>query len=99
MNSKHRKHGWAFWLIVALIGLPVLYVASFGPTCWWLSRELHVSGGLYVLSRPEGARIVSESYWPIGWLAIHGPPSIGRALGWYGGLRDPKVYVPVMCPA
>lgn len=27
-------------LIAALIGLPVLYVASFGPACWLVDRDL-----------------------------------------------------------
>lgn len=33
---KHRPL-WPL-LTAALIGLPVLYVASFGPACWWASR-------------------------------------------------------------
>ena len=29
-----KKPGWVFWTTVVLVGVPVLYVASFGPACW-----------------------------------------------------------------
>lgn len=41
----HRKHGWPFWITAAVVALPLLYVASFGPACWisdnyeWPRRE------------------------------------------------------------
>ena len=31
--SDERKPLWP-WIVALLIGLPVLYVASFGPACW-----------------------------------------------------------------
>ena len=34
MNYSRKKPGWAFGATVALIGVPVLYVVSFGPACW-----------------------------------------------------------------
>jgi hypothetical protein len=34
----NRHERWAKWTLVATIALPVLYVASFGPTCWLYSR-------------------------------------------------------------
>jgi len=33
----NRKERWAKWMLATTIGLPVLYVASIGPACWWLS--------------------------------------------------------------
>lgn len=30
----NRRERCAKWTLVAVIGLPVLYVASFGPACW-----------------------------------------------------------------
>lgn len=35
MNERTR-HGWLFWLSVALVVLPVLYVLSIGPAFWVL---------------------------------------------------------------
>lgn len=35
----NRRERWAKWaLTVAIVGMPVLYVASFGPACWVTSR-------------------------------------------------------------
>ena len=42
--DDRRKHGWAFWLTLALIALPVLYIASFGPACWWFHGDINVGG-------------------------------------------------------
>src|SRR5262245_30934432 len=36
MDAKPRRL-WP-WIVVALIGLPALYVASFGPACWMANR-------------------------------------------------------------
>ena len=33
MSDDRKKPIWP-WIAVLLIGLPVLYVASFGPACW-----------------------------------------------------------------
>jgi hypothetical protein len=33
MTEDRQKPVWA-WIVALLIGLPVLYVASFGPACW-----------------------------------------------------------------
>ncbi len=33
MTSDHKKSIWP-WISALLIGLPLLYVASFGPACW-----------------------------------------------------------------
>lgn len=40
MNSDRRKPGVAFWATVAVVGLPLLYVASFGPACWLARMEV-----------------------------------------------------------
>jgi len=34
----NRRERWAKWTLVAAVTLPVLYIASFGPTCWIASR-------------------------------------------------------------
>ena len=38
MSDDRKKPGVAFWATVALVGLPILYVLSFGPVCWITSR-------------------------------------------------------------
>ena len=34
MDESRKKPGWVFWTTVVPVGLPVLYVLSFGPACW-----------------------------------------------------------------
>ena len=35
----NRRERWAKWTLVAVVGLPVLYVVSFGPACWAVDGE------------------------------------------------------------
>jgi hypothetical protein len=37
MGEKRKKPVWP-WIVALLIGLPVLYVVSFGPACWLTDR-------------------------------------------------------------
>ena len=39
MSEERKPHVWP-WITALLIGLPVSYVASFGPACWLLSGDL-----------------------------------------------------------
>ena len=59
----NRRERWAKWTLAVIAGLPVLYVASFGPACWWLSEPVQLSDN-FVLA--------PEVYLPIGWLAFDG---------------------------
>ena len=34
MGDERKKAGVWPWIVGLLVGLPVLYVASFGPACW-----------------------------------------------------------------
>jgi hypothetical protein len=43
------------WIVTALVGLPVLYVVSFGPACWICERL------------EKGTRAVSVAYRPVIW--------------------------------
>jgi len=36
-EERKKTHVW-HWAAALLIGLPVLYIASFGPACWIVSR-------------------------------------------------------------
>jgi hypothetical protein len=44
MSDNCRKSVWP-WIVALLIGLPVLYVASFGPACWLCDRD-HIPDGM-----------------------------------------------------
>jgi hypothetical protein len=74
---KRRSH--RFW-ITAVALLPVLYIASFGPACWWLSPKSAVSGGIAI-------RQVPCIYWPIGRVLKHAPRPIADAICQYATLR------------
>src|SRR6476646_6118419 len=62
----NRGERWAKWTLAATVGLPVLYVASFGPTCCLVDRGILpwsiLTTGLYrpcfelALWGPEPAR-------------------------------------------
>ena len=39
MSDNRKKPLWP-WIVALLIGLPVLYVASFGPACGLVEHEL-----------------------------------------------------------
>jgi hypothetical protein len=37
VRAYNRREVWAKWTLAGLVGLPVLYIASFGPACWFCS--------------------------------------------------------------
>lgn len=80
----NRRERWAKWTLAAVIVVPVLYFASFGPACWICSR-LHV-------------RYMPTIYYPIGgayfdYLAyIKGP--FEQYARW-GMARNSEVFFPV----
>jgi hypothetical protein len=85
--SEPRQNHIGLWLAGLLIGLPVLYVASFGPACWWFSKEATPEFSLRradVIDVPRSlAPQAPQAYWPLGWLAANGPRPITRMLFWY----------------
>jgi hypothetical protein len=73
----NRRERWAKWMaLAAAIGIPALYVASFGPVCWISSHALDRIDHI-------GARTVSELYQPILFLAWSGPSIAQRPVIWY----------------
>ena len=71
--SGERKPVWPR-IAALLIGLPLLYVASFGPACWISDRM-----------QPEG-NIVSLVYRPVLWLWINGPDWIQTGIANYASI-------------
>lgn len=74
MTAAGKKPGWAFWTTLVLVGVPVLYVASFGPAVWATSRNL------------ASPSLVERAYGPVLWSMAYGPSTITRALFWWGEL-------------
>ncbi|MBI3861955.1 MAG: hypothetical protein HY290_08660 [Planctomycetia bacterium] len=73
----NRRERWAKWTAVTVVGLPVLYVASFGPVYWLL-----FSSG-YVPARAAGR--IHDLYDPL-YAAQARSPTIEHACVWYGNL-------------
>jgi hypothetical protein len=78
--GDERKPVWT-WIAALLIGLPVLYVASFGPACWATTVNVSQAGG----PRYHKTMIV---YWPLGFVA-DGDSQVSRILQWWMGLGAP----------
>jgi len=76
--TDHKRPLWP-WIATLLIGLPVLYVASFGPVCWWIEQPYYDS--------------VVPFYWPIGRTAKNGPEFLQIAINWYATLGIEAVSV------
>ncbi len=82
LDPSNRRERWAKWTLAAAIGVPVLYVASFGPMCWVASRT------------NVGAGIFNVAYRPVRWvfhaLDIEDNSGAARAFVWYArlGARD-----------
>jgi len=57
----NRRERWAKWTLATVVVVPVLYVASFGPACWIVSRT------------DCGHAAFSEAYRPIACAVRKGP--------------------------
>ena len=82
MSDERKRSVWP-WIVALLIGLPVLYVASFGPACWWISRLNRQSGG------GQTQRWIGLIYSPCGQLTCYGPVIARKPLWWYASLGIP----------
>ncbi len=73
----NRRERWAKWTLAVAIGLPVLYVASFGPAGWAFSR---VGGG------DDADYILAFIYHPIVGAWYDDPGGIGGIIDWYANV-------------
>jgi hypothetical protein len=87
--TDRKKPGVAFWATVVVVGLPVLYVLSFGPACWWLSKPPPPG-----YSAIGDTRTAPQFYWPIGWLAMKDPRWSRKIIFWYATRGIDRVMVP-----
>ena len=74
MSDDRKKPLWP-WIVGLLIGLPVLYVASFGPACW-ISSRIGAHKGFVV----DAVQLV---YQPVLRLGVEGPDSVRRGIEWW----------------
>src|SRR5207302_1010133 len=61
----NRRERWAKCTLATALGMPVLYVASFGPACWITSRANIRSSALSGFYYP----ITSAMWWTGNWAA------------------------------
>lgn len=89
MSQERKKAGVWPWILAMLIGLPVLYVASFGPVCWLRARYEEKNswdarwGLADVIYRP-----VLAAWW-------YGKTS-AEMIEWYANVGSPSVSVQVV---
>jgi len=86
----NRRERWAKWTLGMTVGLPVLYVASFEPWCWVMSRYGLVADNTRDLEKTARFSLI---YQPVlnAWDNCAGTP-IGRAIDWYANLLpNPEV--------
>ena len=69
--TDNRKNALWPWIAATLIGLPVLYVASFGPACWISSHT------------GRGANVVSIVFQPVFSVWWNGPKPFDRLVAKY----------------
>ena len=93
--SDERKPVWP-WIVAPLIGLPVLYVVSFGPACWMGER---MNAGVHAVSivyRPiirfthksSHARRVALRYASLGMTNGRSPVIVNDEIDWSGNVHD-----------
>jgi hypothetical protein len=58
MGERSKKRGWLVCLPTAVVVLSALYIASFGPACWLVEREL--------VTPQFAASLYAPLLWPIG---------------------------------
>lgn len=95
--DERKKHGWPFWFVVALIALPVLYLASSGPALMIARTRVFVAS-------PSSSAVPTAPGSPIGteaelvetvddwWRTVYSPLDgaadhpWGEPLSWYWDL-------------
>jgi hypothetical protein len=72
----NRRERWAKWTLAAVVSMPLLYVACFGPACWVSS---------YRRDRQE-LELVSVVYQPLLATQFRCPDAIAQPIGLYAFL-------------
>ena len=83
--SDERNKALGQWTAALLIGMPVLYVASFGPACWYWSRHHEERPG-----HMRSSELFERAYLPIWWCASREPRLLAPIISWYATLGMPE---------
>lgn len=75
----NRRERWAKRMLAAVVGVPVLYVASFGPVCRLANRQTISTAS------------IRFAYKPILKLLHEGPEPVQCTLGWYAGFSRDRI--------
>src|SRR5262245_55848704 len=70
MTDDPKKPLWP-WIVALLIGLPAMYVASFGPACWLMSRTTVCT------------KAITAAYQPIFFCWMRCPEQAAAWINWY----------------
>jgi hypothetical protein len=94
VRVANRRKGWAKWTLALAVGLPMLYVASFGPACW-LSAVPRLS---LVEKGDQRPPALLANYAPLARVIAGDVPAASKALKWWacaGMRRDYITWIPV----
>jgi hypothetical protein len=67
----NRRERWAKWTLAGVVGVPVLYVASFGPASWLMSRTSLCT------------EAITTVYQPVFFCWMRGPEKTAAWINWY----------------
>jgi len=88
----NRRERWAKWTAVGLlVGLPLMYVGSFGPACW-------IAASPRIAGTTDAPRVWMRFYYPIGALIHYNKSQDNRVVvRWitWGAKKGGRVIVPV----
>jgi hypothetical protein len=78
MTPDRKKPGVAFWATVVVVCLPILYVASFGPWCWFVVQKAETQDKS---TKPSLYRPLIYAWW-------YGSGDIRSPIAWYANLAS-----------
>jgi len=79
----NRRERWAIWTLALTIGLPAIYVASFGPACWITAQPSLFHPGTI----PHNPAMIV--YCPLAALGRYGDEATRDKVGWWMTYRIP----------
>jgi len=93
--TSRKNPGVAFWATAIVVCLPLLYVLSFGPACWWVAKDSDGQSYLWSVLGSDPEPHAPRVYWPIGWAAENGPKPVYHLICWYAAaFSRGTVFVP-----
>jgi len=82
MTDDRKKPLWP-WIVALVVGLPVLYVASFGPACW-LTGWCELNGDWLLAAYAPIIRTINHGPdWLHNFLTSYSLVGAPKPCGWY----------------